>query len=147
MIQSVLTVCTANICRSPLAEFALKRIVPDLTVESAGVQALVGKDMDREARETAATMGLEIPAHRARQLDDSLGIAADLILVMQRHHRDDIGRYWPHLLGKTFLMGQFLDGIDIPDPYRRGKAMHFRAADLILQCSDLWGKQIEGMRR
>lgn len=146
MIRSVLTVCTANICRSPVAEVALRREMPDLNVGSAGVHALVGRDMDEEARKAAEAFGLEMPPHRARQLDDAAGRAADVILVMDRGHRETISRSWPYLVSKTFLIGQFLEGKEIPDPYRRGTAAHLRSAELIIECAGLWARQIEGMR-
>ena len=48
MTFSVLTVCTGNICRSPLAELILAASlsdIPDVRVESAGTGALVGHGM------------------------------------------------------------------------------------------------------
>lgn len=140
-------VCTANICRSPVAEHALKGLQPALQVGSAGVDALVGHDIDGDARDAAAALGLDIPAHRARQLDAELGRSADLILVMERHHRDYVGRHLPQLQGKTFLIGEFAGIPRIPDPYKQGKAMHIRAAELIMTCARHWSQQLENMRQ
>ena len=41
MISSILTVCTGNICRSPLAEYRLKELLVDegILITSAGVNA------------------------------------------------------------------------------------------------------------
>ena len=43
----VLTVCTGNVCRSPLAEALLReRLAPlDIRVRSAGTRALIGSAM------------------------------------------------------------------------------------------------------
>src|SRR5690606_12746543 len=48
---NILTVCTGNICRSPLAEAVLASRLADLDlrVHSAGTQALVGHGMPPEA--------------------------------------------------------------------------------------------------
>ncbi|MGH8454626.1 MAG: low molecular weight phosphatase family protein, partial [Nevskiales bacterium] len=45
MFHNILVLCTANICRSPLAEGILKECLqsrPDIVVHSAGVAALTG---------------------------------------------------------------------------------------------------------
>ncbi|MEW3493211.1 low molecular weight phosphotyrosine protein phosphatase, partial [Pseudomonas aeruginosa] len=43
MFNKILVVCVGNICRSPTAERLLKNYQPALTVDSAGLGALVGK--------------------------------------------------------------------------------------------------------
>ena len=45
MFNKILVVCVGNICRSPTAERLLKNYQPALTVDSAGLGALVGKVM------------------------------------------------------------------------------------------------------
>ncbi len=46
MIKTVLIVCVGNICRSPMAEGLLRQAMPELTVHSAGLEAVVGKPAD-----------------------------------------------------------------------------------------------------
>ncbi|PLN47960.1 protein tyrosine phosphatase, partial [Klebsiella pneumoniae] len=41
MFNSILVVCTGNICRSPLAERLLRKKLPNKKIDSAGVGALV----------------------------------------------------------------------------------------------------------
>lgn len=146
MVQSILAVCTANICRSPLAEFVLRGLLPGVRVGSAGIDALVGQDVDPGALEAAQALGIAVQPHAARQFDDRLGREADLILVMERHHRNSIARHWPHFLGKTFLLGQPLGRDSIPDPYRGGMAQHVNTAELIVQGAERWAAQLHGMR-
>lgn len=145
MVKSVLTVCTGNICRSPVAEAALRAALPGKTVTSAGLHALVGRDMDADSAEAATTLGIPVLPHAARQFNDAIGRAADVIVVMETHHRQEIAARWPHLLGKTFLLGHFDNAGEVPDPYRQGKGMHHRAAELILQFSNSWVKRLENM--
>ena len=78
---------------------------------------------------------------------DGIGRAADIILVMETHHRRDIGARWPHLLGKTFLLGHFDAGQEVPDPYRQGQGMHAHAVEIIMKCSASWMQQLEQMRQ
>ena len=50
MKNSVLFVCAGNTCRSPMAEFILKRKCPELKVSSAGVYAIDGQPMSEQAK-------------------------------------------------------------------------------------------------
>jgi protein-tyrosine phosphatase len=44
---------------------------------------------------------------------------AELVLVMEKHHRDAVLAMDPTARGKTFLLGHWTN-TEIPDPYRRG---------------------------
>lgn len=146
MVKTVLTVCTGNICRSPVTEAVLRAGLPDLHVGSAGLHALVGHDTDPDSAAAAAAQGIVVGPHAARQFDDGIGRAADVILVMETHHRRDIGARWPHLLGKTFLLGHFDSAQEVPDPHRQGPGMHAQAVGIIARCSASWIRQLEQMR-
>jgi protein-tyrosine phosphatase len=70
---SVLFVCLGNICRSPLAEAALreeaKRIGLDIEVDSAGTGGgHAGEPPDRRAIATARRHGIDITGYRARKV-------------------------------------------------------------------------------
>lgn len=71
--RSVLFVCLGNICRSPLAEAALRleaeRTGVTLEVDSAGTGGWhVGEPPDRRARAVARRHGVDIDPYRARQV-------------------------------------------------------------------------------
>ena len=73
MSASVLFVCLGNICRSPLAEGALRaeaqRLSLDLIVDSAGTGNWhAGEPPDERAQRTALRNGVDISALRARQV-------------------------------------------------------------------------------
>jgi protein-tyrosine phosphatase len=73
MTPSVLFVCLGNICRSPLAEGALRaearRLGLDLVVDSAGTGDWhAGEPPDARAQRTALRNGVDISALRARQV-------------------------------------------------------------------------------
>lgn len=53
MFNKILVVCVGNICRSPTGEWLLKKYIPDKTIESAGINALIGNDADAKALEVA----------------------------------------------------------------------------------------------
>ncbi|WP_134678486.1 low molecular weight protein-tyrosine-phosphatase [Paracoccus ravus] len=70
---SVLFVCLGNICRSPLAEGALRAAADEagleLRIDSAGTSDWhVGSEPDRRAQAVAAAHGINISRQRARQV-------------------------------------------------------------------------------
>jgi protein-tyrosine phosphatase len=72
-MASILFVCLGNICRSPLAEAALRaearRLRLDLIIDSAGTGNWhAGEPPDERAQRTAARNGVDISALRARQV-------------------------------------------------------------------------------
>ncbi|WP_421731517.1 low molecular weight protein-tyrosine-phosphatase [Brevundimonas sp.] len=73
MTPSVLFVCLGNICRSPLAEAALRaeaqRLTLDLIVDSAGTGDWhAGDPPDPRAQATALRHGVDISSYRGRQV-------------------------------------------------------------------------------
>ncbi|MBK1634124.1 low molecular weight protein-tyrosine-phosphatase [Rhodovulum adriaticum] len=145
MVKSVLTVCTGNICRSPVAEAALRMELPGMTIGSAGLHALVGQDTDPDSAAAATRQGIVMAPHSARQFDEVIGRGADLILVMETHHRQEIAARWPQFLGKTFLLGHFDSTREVPDPYRQPIGMHERAVEIIAQCTQSWTRHLKQM--
>lgn len=144
MIDRILVVCVGNICRSPVAEALLKRHLRESSkvVESAGISALVDRPADESSRRLAAGLGLDISDHRARQLTRDMMGMADLILVMELWHIESITRIAPEVRGKTKLLGYWLDGQEIPDPYQRSFEEFEKAVELIDQGVGRWTKYL-----
>ena len=74
---AIVTICTGNICRSPLAEVLLRERLSGVgvVVRSAGTHALTGHGMSPEAQELAVRLGGDpsaAAAHRGRLLDEEL---------------------------------------------------------------------------
>ncbi|WP_445114557.1 low molecular weight protein-tyrosine-phosphatase [Acinetobacter sp. WZC-1] len=120
-IQNVLVVCVGNICRSPMAEFFLKRNHPGLQVESAGLSAMVGHAADDKAIACMESKNINMRAHVARQIDEKLIKKADLILVMSNNQQQHIEQNWPFAKGKVFRLGHW-QGQSVADPYQHDQA-------------------------
>jgi protein-tyrosine phosphatase len=134
MFDRVLTVCVGNICRSPMAEALLRARLharnPDAVVESAGIAALVGKPADPIAVALMSERGLDLSAHRARQLTPELARRFELVLVMEAGHQREVEASVPALRGRVHRIGRFGE-FDVPDPYRQPRAAFERALALI----------------
>jgi len=108
---SVLTVCSANRCRSPMAEALLVGAVArtfdgDVTVRSAGFGPS-GAPAEREVVEVMAEIGLDLSHHRSRTVDAGMLAEADLVLAMTRQHVMELVLLEESCWSKTFLLGEF----------------------------------------
>src|ERR1700676_890334 len=88
-LVQVLFVCTANMCRSPMAAALFGRLVPveaddaleEVSVVSAGLLQ-GGYASPPEVVTVMAEMGIDLSGHSSRQLSPDLVVAADLVLCM-----------------------------------------------------------------
>ena len=116
-IRAVLLVCAGNICRSPMGAGLLAHRLRSLpsapTVESAGIAALVNQPADPLACALLAERGLDLSAHRARQLTPILAAAFELILVMDDRQQRAVEKMFPAARGRVHRLGRFV-GFDIP---------------------------------
>jgi protein-tyrosine phosphatase len=129
VIRHILVVCVGNICRSPMAEALLRNALrgqEEITVESAGLGALVGNPASDYAVELMDERGIDISSHRAQQLTPDLVSKADLILVMESGHRRVIDENDITARGKVHRLGEWQDK-DIDDPYRQEKTAFIEA--------------------
>lgn len=108
--ELILLVCSANICRSPLAELLLRRGLgdsPGVRIESAGVHARTGSAMCALAAEQLAAGGRRpdgAASHRSRPLTRGLLDEATLILAMARDVRSEIVGMAPQVRDRVYTM-------------------------------------------
>ncbi|WP_028920562.1 low molecular weight protein-tyrosine-phosphatase [Pseudoxanthomonas suwonensis] len=141
MFSKLLFVCVGNICRSPTAEILMRARLgdrPGVQVASAGLQALVGRPIDPTAAQLLREAGHDPDGHRARQATPSVLAAADLVLVMEQAHLTRIAREVPQVSGKTFLLGKWRGGREVPDPYRQHREAFEHVHRLIDDCVGAW---------
>lgn len=144
MFGSILIVCTGNICRSPIAERMLRHALPEKKVDSAGVRALVGHIADDSAIKVSEQNQLLLDSHRAQQFDRSMGQRYDLILVMEKHHIEQITLIAPEARGKTMLIGHWLNKVEIPDPYRKSMESFEYVYRLLDKACNSWVRKLSG---
>lgn len=139
--QNILVVCIGNICRSPMAEYMLRKECPTLKVHSAGIAAMQGHPADDKAKQCMQNQGIPLDSHIARQLNSSLVKEADLILVMSQKQQAHIEKMWPFAKGKTFRLGHW-QNINIADPYQQDQTVFDHTCKLIQQCVTDWKQHI-----
>jgi protein-tyrosine-phosphatase len=123
-LKTILFVCTANICRSPMAaglmrdRIAKAGLGPEVRVLSAGVWAEPGGRASTNASAVLRLRGVDLAEHRSQSVTHALLKEADIILVMEEAHRRSIFYMAPEALPRVFLLSEMAGGHnDIEDPF------------------------------
>ncbi len=107
-MAGVLSVCTANICRSPMMEaafaggFAAQGLV--VPVVSAGSRARGDATADAATVTVAAEIGLLLASHRSQQLSAPLIDDAELIVCAELDHLMAVVDLRPDAFARTFVL-------------------------------------------
>ena len=138
MFRRVVMVCTGNICRSPYAEAVLADRAPQLTVSSAGLDAVLDQGAEAVGIRVAAARGYALDQHEPRQMRTPIVAGSDLILVMDDGHLEKLIKRYPEARGKAFKLGKWLGDKDIVDPYLRDEDFFALVFDEIDRAVDAW---------
>ncbi|GAA1358171.1 arsenate reductase/protein-tyrosine-phosphatase family protein [Streptomyces beijiangensis] len=133
---TVLFVCTGNMHRSVLAERLLAPRLPGARVSSAGTEAGEVVGMDPATRSVLRQLGGDDREFVSRRLTAALVAGSDLVLGMEREHREAAVRLSPVSMRRCFTLKEYLrlDG----DAGRRGTVAPVpAAADGV---ADPWGQ-------
>jgi len=124
-IETVLIVCTANQCRSPLAAALLRRALEDtdVVVLDAGTGE-AGYPVTEGTLTAAARLELDLADHRSTTVDASLVEQADLILTMEREHVRTIVLEHPQAWAKTFTLKELVRRSEHLAPRNNGQPRH-----------------------
>lgn len=155
--KSVLVVCLGNICRSPMAEEALKQQVAicglDIAIDSAGTSnGHVGEVADSRAIKTAKSRGYHINKHKAKQVSEDDFYKYDIIMAMDKQNLDDLLQIKQQLLNenpslsadklaKVVLFAEAdpnYGNKSIDDPYQGDEADFEQALDRIDSAAKSW---------
>lgn len=144
MFNNILIVCVGNICRSPTAECLFKKHLAGqgYNIQSAGLKALEGKNIDPMAQRILAENSVNCDHHSARQLTTEYLHNADIVLVMEKAHIEPVLALVPEARGKVFLLGKWQHDREIPDPHKQSQAMFEHTYTLIDEAVNAWIKRL-----
>ena len=138
--NSVLFVCSANQCRSPMAMVLFKDLLTkneekleDWRIESAGIWASTGFPATKETALVIQGMGLDLLDHRSQPITESLLDGFNLILCMTNDQVNFIKRNFPTAKDRVFLLSEMADqDQDILDPVGHPQNAYKNTANEIL---------------
>lgn len=122
MNKTILFVCTGNSCRSPMAVGFLKEMLKgkgEIRIDSCGT---ISSSFGGPTPQTIKIMkeyGIDVSSHQTKSLSKDLIDEADLVLVMERKHRERVQELNPEAKNKTFLLKEFApdkENLEIGDP-------------------------------
>lgn len=115
--------CTANQCRSPMAEAMMKDYIKRMDlptnwiVQSAGTWAENGLPATPSGVKAMAQRGLDTSSHHSQSITKDLLNQFDLILTMESGHKEAIQIEFPEFSKKVFMLSEMSgDVINIEDP-------------------------------
>ena len=133
-------VCTGNICRSPMAQVVMERLIEaegladKVVVDSAGTGSWhVGENMDPRASAALKSKGYRCTGHRAQRIDRGWLGSRDMLVALDRSHLAALGAMagpedFPKI--RLLLEGEG-ESADVPDPYYGGQEDFETALELI----------------
>ena len=141
--QSLLFVCSGNICRSPSAEGVMRKLLDEAGLSQVQTGSVgtggwhVGDPPDKRARDAAARRGYDLSRLRAEQLADGHFQQFDRLYAMDlghlRHMRarvpaplQDRVRLYLHPLDPEVAAGR-----EVPDPYYGDLSDFEEALDIV----------------
>ena len=137
-MPAILFVCTANICRSPMASGLFKAMLDEAQIpgewqiESAGTWALEGESAATGSQTVMSERAINISKHRAQNVSRELLLIFDLILTMESGHKESLRVEFPDLSDRIFLLSEMVNQLnEIEDPYGGTLSEYEQAADEI----------------
>lgn len=119
----ILFVCTANQCRSPMAEAIMKDYIKRMDlptnwiVQSAGTWAENGHPATPAGVKALAQRGLDTSLHQSQAITKDMLNQSDLILTMESGHKEAIQIEFPEFSKKVFMLSEMSGNeINIEDP-------------------------------
>lgn len=122
-MPSILFICTANMCRSPMASVIFRDLISrredadTWQVESAGVWAEDGYPACKGAQLALRERGLDLSSHLSRSVTRSMVRDANLVLTMESRHKEALWAEYPQYASRIYLLSELVDKMhDIRDP-------------------------------
>jgi protein-tyrosine phosphatase len=119
-----LFVCTANICRSPMAaalfSSRMEGVSDPVEVSSAGIPTAtpLTSEVPPEVHEVMAAYGIQLEGHRSRSLTEPMLKEVDLVIGMGRRHVQEAILLDPPCWPKAFMLKELVRRGTVVGPRR-----------------------------
>ena len=126
-MNSVLFICSANICRSPMAMGLLRSIVEDASdqwkIESAGVWDMGDQQVAANTQLVLQERGIDLNDHTSCTVIGTMLSEFNLVLVMEDIHKEILKLAFPEYTDRIYMLSEMVEEFyDIFDPIGRSLA-------------------------
>jgi protein-tyrosine-phosphatase len=135
-MPTILIVCTANICRSPMAMVLLEKKIAEeqvpgsWTVRSAGTWGRDGHSASKHGSDLMTTWGMDLTNHSSRVVNREILSEADLILTMEGGHKEALRAEFVDLANRVYMLSEMVGyPAEIRDPYGGTKEEYLETAE------------------
>ncbi len=120
-MNSVLFICSANICRSPMAmgllQARLAMEAQEWRIESAGVWAQDGSPAAPFTQKVVLRSGVDLAGHRSRLVTGAMLREFNLVLTMEQGQQEALRMAFPQYAAKVLMMSELVnERHDVADP-------------------------------
>lgn len=120
-MNSVLFICSANICRSPMAMGLLRSLIEDSNkqwkIESAGVWDMGDQQVAANTQLVLKECGIDLNEHTARIVTGTILGEFNLVLVMEDIHKEVLKLAFPEYTDRIYMLSEMVGEIyNIVDP-------------------------------
>lgn len=132
-MKKILFVCSGDTCRSPMAKAIFrKRLkekgIKNISCSSAGIDVQPDETkLSAGAEYALGLLGIRNFRHKARQIQESTISESDYVLTMTLGHKRMLLEKF-HNLNNVFCIAEFIQGMDVFDPYGKSKDDYFETA-------------------
>lgn len=129
-LKKIVFICTGNTCRSPMAEYLLRKKLKErklrgFKVCSAGIAAKKGDQINPKSAQVLADGGIETASFKVSSVTDKLLKDSFVFICMTERHKEYLMDMRWHALRKAgveeiennVFSFKELAGYEIPDPY------------------------------
>jgi len=114
--KRIVFVCTGNTCRSPMAQYLMRKVLKEegntsYTVTSCGIAANVGAPISQEAATVLSERGIKSSSHKAKAWRSAFAKPNTLVVVMTHAHKARL----PY--ENVYSFDELTGGGDVSDPF------------------------------
>ena len=105
--MKILFICHANMCRSVMAEYLLKKYLPSAEVFSRGIYAETEQTVPQSVVLFLAEQGIDWAGYKPRQLGEQDLAAADWVFCMEPGQVEKLTDRYAQYTDKIWLLNEF----------------------------------------
>lgn len=128
----VLFVCTGATCRGPMAgaiaRFKIKKKnIKGLTAFARGLFVVVGSEVEKKAKRALSLLGVDEKTEKPTELTQKDLDIASIVFVFTNEQKEVVKTKYKNT-NHVFTLAEFVNGVNIEDPYGRDEAFYFKTA-------------------